>query len=435
MPLYIVPDSVFSMKVDGIISFYRMNWGLAPEIDPELLRIAGPRMGKAVHKLTECISPDAKLTRGYRLPCKWVIHVPVFFVNEMQTLTSGCEQALKIAEEKGLKSVAIPTFPGFSKSEGIAQSLIRQTITEHMKTSELTVYLAGADSGQPLFRDWKRRYRKIFHKQPATDFQGQDELENIASLKDLQFNRNFTPAMEPEQALWQDTAREHLQSLTGDFPAKNAEPFDFSDDGEEIPLPSVRRPRASPWDEVVRDFEPEDSWESAAPAEDSEHWDLPSPKSARPDASPDRHASLDTDLFESHACPAALKRRLPPIPVLQKRIEERDEGFTEMLLRKINEAGMTDSQCYKRANIDRKLFSKIRNNPRYKPRKATAVAFAVALRLDLEETRSLLAKAGYALSRSSEFDIIIEYFIENQQYDIFLINDVLFAYDQVLLGA
>ena len=146
----------------------------------------------------------------------------------------------------------------------------------------------------------------------------------------------------------------------------------------------------------------------------------------------------DLELYrESSVCEDAVPcapMAMPKAASLPDFLKQADAGFTETLLKLIDKTGKKDSQIYKKANLSKQHFSKIRNNPNYKPTKQTAIALALALELDLEATKDLIGRAGYALSNSSKFDLIIRYFIEQGNYNVVEINIALYEFDQALLG-
>lgn len=144
------------------------------------------------------------------------------------------------------------------------------------------------------------------------------------------------------------------------------------------------------------------------------------------------HAPMCAD-----ACIAPRKRETSSVAgkTLHEYLKQRDQSFQEMLFDLIDRSGMTDVECYKKANVDKRIFSKIKSNKDYRPSKQTAIAFAISLHLDLDETQALLATVGFTLSRSTVFDKIIRYFIQTENYDVFEINEALFEFDQNLLGS
>ena len=328
MPFYMIRGDITKLQVDAIVNAANNSLLGGGGVDGAIHRAAGPKLLEECRTLGGCETGQAKLTGGYNLPAKYVIHTvgPIWRGGnrgERELLVSCYRNSLELASKEGCKTLAFPLISagvyGYPKDQAVQVAV--ETIQSFLLTHDVSVTLVLFD------RDAATVSKSLF-----TD---------ISSYIDAQF------------------IKEH------------------ADQGPEC----VRREVAFYRDAVK-------------------------------------------GMPMSAGVPGSQKEALSHI----------DESFSQMLLRKIDAAGLTDAQCYIKANIDRKFFSKIRNDPHYRPSKPTALAFAIALELDLSETQELLRKAGFTLSHSQKLDIIVEYFILHGNYDIFQINQALFAFDQSLLG-
>ena len=349
MPFRIIRQDITQMRCDAIVNAANNTLLGGGGVDGMIHRAAGPELHEACMALHGCETGRAKLTKGYRLPCKYVIHTvgPIWQgggYGERELLASCYRNSLALAEEYGCESVAFPLISAgtFGYPGAEALRVATETISDFLAGRDMTVYLTVYG---------KRTY--LVSRDLYADVQSFIDDHYVAAHTDRPLERERRRMLFNGMSLRRDDEIGRAESA-----------------------PMMSMPMAC----------------AKAPA--------PEPASDLEDA-----------------------------------LRAIDESFSQMLLRKIDERGMTDAQCYKKANIDRKLFSKIRGAVRYKPSKPTALAFAVALELSLDETNDLLRKAGYALSHSSKFDIIIEYFIRKGQYDIYQINDTLFSFDQALLGS
>ena len=328
MPLQIVRNDITTMKVDAIVNAANESLLGGGGVDGAIHRAAGPELLAECRTLNGCQTGQAKITKGYRLPARFVIHTvgPIWQGGghgERELLVSAYRSSLELAMVNGCETVAFPLISsgvyGYPKDQALNVAV--DTIGEFLLAHDMTVYLV------------------IFDRAAYTI--GGKLFADIAAYIDDRYVDAHTDSRE--------TQRRRMVMAS-------------------MPMAAEEQAAA--------------------------------------------------------AAPSGLDEALSKL----------DENFSQMLLRKIDERGMTDAQCYKKANIDRKLFSKIRSDVHYKPSKPTAMAFAVALELPLEEAREMLEKAGFAFSHASKFDIIVEYFIAHQNYNIFEINEALFAFDQSLLG-
>lgn len=445
MPLYIVRNDITKMHVDAIVNAANSSLLGGGGVDGAIHRAAGPGLLRECRALGGCRPGEAKATHAFDLPCGFVIHTvgPVWRgggCGEEQTLASCYKNSLEIAETLRCSTVAFPLISagayGYPRDKAIRVAV--RSIAEHLKDSDITVYLTvfdkqSANIADGRFGGLKRyiddNYAAAHAESPASAHARQETAHQIPAdnsnvyqmpipqpqvLEDVSTGAFYSDDENTESEWARKRRKRREKSASGHLlhkPDALSAPQPCSYGGASFP-----RPQAAP----SAPFAQEDREPTTLKIEE--------PSLAQMPCQMGPSSGSAANVVEAESFFGAK-------PDLSSMLRSLDESFSEMLLRKIDESGMTDSECYKRANIDRKLFSKIRGNKHYSPSKPTAIAFAIALRLDIAETRDLLMKAGYALSPSSKFDVIISYFITNKDYDVYEINEALFEYDQPLLGA
>ena len=403
MPLEIVRNDIVNMQVDAIVNTTNSIPEIGIGVDSDIHSRAGERLLTARKRLGKLPVGSAGVTFAYDLDAKYVIHTvcPTWRGGSHRetTLLRRCyTQSLELARHRLCRSIAFPLMSagnhGFPKDLALKTAV--NAIDDFLKKHEMQVYLVVFD------RDaWKLSeglYKSVASFIDETYVREKTRSQYCApNLRDAQRRRNAM-IREQEADLWDAFRLDEPEEDEGEFLLQpDADAYFASEPVQNASMPVF--PGA------VREEIVEDGAVEKAPRK--------------------RVAAPRRTLAPRMAMPGNLDDML----------RETDAGFAETLLKLIDETGKKDSEIYKKANIDRKLFSKIRKNKGYQPSKPTAVAFAIALELDLQETKDFLARAGFALSHSSKFDIIIEYFILNKNYNIHEINMTLFEFDQSLLGA
>ena len=374
MPLEIVRNDITAMKVDVIVNSAHPTPEVGGGVDYAIHRAAGPELIAERRKIGDIATGTAFITPAFQLPAKYVVHTvgPIW-------------QDGKPGQRKQLADC-------YTKSMELA--------LENKCTSIAFPLISAGVFGCPA------EIAIATAVQAVKEFLAEHEMQVYLVV----FDRK---AFKISSTLFDDVQ---------DYLDKNylEELFD-----EEIRIEEQRRRRSALELPALGDEPPECG--GAGMMESLPVEAAPAPKRAAK-RQPAAKGKSAPDLLQAKSVASKKPRALSDL------VEETDDTFSEALLRLIDAKGKKDPEIYKRANVDRKHFAKIRKNPNYQPSKATALALAIALELNLDETKDFIGRAGYAISHSNKTDIIVEYFIERKDYDIFTINETLFAFGQACLG-
>lgn len=389
MPLFIVNEDITRMKVDAIVNAANNTLLGGGGVDGAIHRAAGHKLLKECAGLNGCETGNAKITNGYDLPAKYVIHTvgPIWRggkYNEENLLKSCYNRSLELAVEHNCQSVAFPMISagvfGYPKRDAmkVAQNTINEFLSKNENDIDVYIVLYGRDTSE------------FFDKS--------DDLDKIIKELDI--------------SLKDGVVREDSPNYSGSKP--------FGVCGAMV-TPSTNLLLGA----VAGLF----NWGVGKPEKKSEKV----PEDSGTDD--ERRCENRNDADSAYA----FFEKTSSVD-LKDALEKTGEDFSSMVMRKISEKGLNEVKCYKAANVTKQIFSKIRNSAygddvSYKPTKNTAIAFAIALELPIEEARELLGKAGYAFSKCDKSDIIAEYCISKKINDIFKVNDILFKYNQPLLGS
>lgn len=331
MPLHIVKQDITKIQCDAIVNAANSSLLGGGGVDGAIHRAAGIQLFEECRTLGGCKTGDAKITKGYKLPCKYVVHTvgPVWRggnYGEKSLLESCYKKSLALAKENGCQTVSFPLISsgvyGYPKDKALSVAV--ETIRDFLFENEMTVYIAIFD---------------------MESYKIDEELFNaVAEYIDSNYVNSNKNRVDSRNA------------LTAPIYTNDSNSLDFSSDGPQ-------------------------------------------------------------ELF------------------LSKTHSNVENVFSTTLLRLINKKGIGDVECCKKANIEKQTWLEIINAKDYMPSKNTIIAFAIALELTLDETQNLLAAFGFTLSKSNKFDLIVEYFLLKGEYDIFVVNETLFKFNQICLGS
>jgi O-acetyl-ADP-ribose deacetylase (regulator of RNase III) len=350
MPFQIVHNDIMKMNTDAVVNAANTKLQQGGGVCGAIFQAAGEEeLEKECDAIGSCAVGHAVITKGYRLPSRYIIHSvgPIWQggqQGEAELLTMAYRHSLELALQYQLESIAFPLISsgiyGYPKEEALQIAI--SVVSDFLMYHEMDIYLVVFDRKSITLSE------KLFSE---IDHYIDSYYEDSDQFRSRNRNSLSESIFDP-----------------GDLPGES-----LSEVSEQLPEEGIQLSY-------------------------HKYMSAPSPRS------------------------------------LEDVVNQMEETFSEMVLRLITEKGKSDVEVYKKANIDRKLFSKIRSNKEYHPKKCTAIAISISLELSLDETKDLLMKAGYTFSMCSKFDIIVRYFIENSNYDMFLINEALFAYEQPLLG-